>query len=51
MKSKHKITPLELHLNLKVCTLSVMKVGATGASKYTFSEITYVDELENFQID
>ena len=51
LKSKHRITPLELHLNLKVCTMSVMKVGATGASKYTFSEISYVDELINFEID
>lgn len=51
LKSKHKITPLELHLNLKVCTLEVMKVGATGASKYIFNEISYVDELLNFTID
>lgn len=51
LKSKHRITPLELHLNLKVCTLEVMKVGATGASKYIFNEISYVDEFSNFTID
>ena len=51
LKSKHRITPLELHLNLKVCTLEVMKVGATGASKYIFNEISYADELPNFTID
>ena len=45
------MTPIELHLNLQVSTLSVSKVGATGSSKYIFNEISYVETVHDYQID
>ena len=38
-----KMTRIELFINFKIQTLLVQKLGVTGVSKYTFSEISQAE--------
>ena len=44
------MTKIEMFLNIRIQSFFVQKIGVTGVSKYTFSEIA-LSEIYNFKIE